>query len=274
MKRLPVLLLALSLCGCATLLQVAKSQFGQPKLSVRSVDITGLSLGSIAANIVCDVDNPNAFGLDLAGFDYQLTLDMKQLVGGKVTQGFNVPANGKGVVTFPVEFRFVEVGQAVLSLFRKEQVDYGVKTTLGFNSPIGVINVPLEHNGTFPVPRLPEISLAGAAAGSVNLTGATLRVRIGLKNRNNFPLPLGTFNYKLLIEGSEVSSGGVPAPTLAPNQSGTLELPVSINFLGSGGAIIKAIRSGRANIQLDGGLEIGGLGQVLPFHQETSVSLR
>jgi LEA14-like dessication related protein len=266
-----VTLLAMS---CATLQQVASNVLSRPQMTVKNVEITGISLGGIAANVLCEVDNPNAFQLSLGGFDYQLSLDEHPLVSGKASQGFSVPAQGKGMVSFPVEFRFTELGQGLLALFQKEQVAYGIKATMGFNSPIGVVNVPLEHNGTFPVPRLPEVSLAGAAIGDLGFSGVTMKVRLGLTNKNRFPIPLGNMSYRVLVEGTEIATGGVPAPSLAPEATGAIELPVRINFLGTGAALVQVIRSGRANLKVSGGLEVTALHQTLPFEQERTLQLR
>jgi LEA14-like dessication related protein len=253
---------------------VASSVLSRPQLTVKNVEITGISLGGIAANVVCEVDNPNAFQLSLGGFDYQLSLDQHPLVSGKANQGFSVPAQGKGMVSFPVEFRFTELGQGLLALFQKEEVGYGVKATMGFNSPVGVVNVPLEHNGTFPVPRLPEVSLAGASIGDLGFSGVTMKVRLGLTNKNRFAIPLGNMSYRVLVEGTEIATGGVPAPSLAPEATGAIELPVRINFLGTGAALAQVIRSGRANLKVSGGLEVTSLHQTLPFEQERTLQLR
>jgi LEA14-like dessication related protein len=274
-SRISVLaLVTLLATSCATLQQVASSVLSRPKMTVQNVEITGVSLTGIAANVVCEVENPNAFQLSLGGFDYQLSLDQHPLVSGKASQGFNVPAQGKGTVSFPVEFRFTELGQGLLALFQKEQVAYGVKATMGFNSPIGVVNVPLEHNGTFPVPRLPEVSLAGASIGDLGFSGVTMKVKIGLANKNRFPIPLGTMSYRVLVEGTEIATGGVPAPSLAAEGSGAIELPLRINFLGAGAAVAQVIRSGRANLKVSGGLEVTALHQTLPFEQERTFQLR
>jgi LEA14-like dessication related protein len=274
-SRIPVLaVLGLLATSCAHLQEVASSILSRPKMTVQNVEITGVSLTGIAANVVCEVENPNAFQLSLGSFDYQLSLDQHPLVSGKASQGFNVPAQGKGTVSFPVEFRFTELGQGLLALFQKEQVGYGVKATMGFNSPIGVVNVPLEHNGTFPVPRLPEVSLAGASIGDLGFSGVTMKVRIGLTNKNRFPIPLGNMSYRIVVEGTEIATGGVPAPNLAPEATGAIELPLRINFLGAGAAVAQVIRSGRANLKVSGGLEVTALHQTLPFEQERTFQLR
>ena len=272
-----LLVLSLTLCcvsGCAALLSALEGEVARPTLTVRSVDITRVSLAGISANVVCDVNNPNAFALDLGTFAYQLSLDGHQLVAGRNDHGFNIPAGGTGTVAFPVEFRFTEVGGAVMSLFQKDQVPYAVQTTLGFNTPVGIIQVPLAHQGTFPVPKLPAISLAGAKAGDISFTGATLRVSLALGNRNNFAVPLGSFSYHIQVEGQDVSTGGVAAPELAANATHSLEIPIHINFFNMGAAVVGAVSSGQARVKVMGGLALPGLGQSLPFAQEAVLPLR
>src|SRR5207302_3307455 len=138
------------------------------------VDVTAVSFQGIAVNIVFKIENHNAIGIDLAKLVYQLTVDNHPFVQGAANNPLHVPAQGVGQLTLPVSFKFIELAEALASLFTKRQVPYTIATQLGFGTPLGVLTVPISHSGTMPVPQLPSLSIGDAAVGGLNVAGATL----------------------------------------------------------------------------------------------------
>lgn len=277
-SRIVVLLLAVALlpqAGCAQLLALLRGSFQRPTMTFKRLDITQISFSGIGFNIVMDAQNTNAFALDLGSIDYQLDIESKKLAEGHANQPVRVPARGVGEVTLPIQFQFVELGQALMSLFTaKDQLPFHVHATLGFNSPVGKIPIPVDHNGMLPVPKLPDVKIASANMGSTSLSGTTLNINLGLTNKNAFALPLGKMNYRLNVAGTEVVASSTPAPNLGPNGSANLTIPVQVNFLSLGGSIAKAIKSRQVAVGLTGGLDIPGLGQSMPINQSTTLNLQ
>jgi LEA14-like dessication related protein len=275
--RIAVLLAAFALlpqAGCALLKSLISGTFQKPVMTFKRADITSVSFSGVALALVMDAQNPNTFALDLGRIDYQLDLEGRRFATGQANNPVRVPARGTGEVTIPVEFRFADLAAGVQSLFTKDEVPYKVSATLGFNSPVGQIPIPVSHDGQLPVPKLPDIKLSGASLGKVGLDGTTVRVEMAVTNKNKFTLPLGNLNYRLKMEGTEVAASATPAPTLAANETTTMVVPIKINVLGIGGAVAKAISSRQVNLGLDGGLEIPGLGQAMPISQTATLNLR
>lgn len=248
---------SLSTAGCDQL-------FTKPTVTVRRVDITSLTFQGIGANIVFAVENHNVIGIDLAKLVYQLTVDNHPFVEGAGNNPLHVPAQGVGELTLPVSFKFIELAEALASIFTKKQVPFTIATRLGFGTPLGVLEVPLSHTGTMPVPQLPSLAIANAAVGSVDLSGAGVSVTLNVKNNNSFALPVGALAYALTVNGAPVVQAAT-APQQLP-AGGTLPLVISarLDFVRVGMGIFRAVQSRSATIALDGNFDL--LGYAMPVH--------
>jgi LEA14-like dessication related protein len=238
--------------------------FTKPTVTVERVDLTAISFSGIGANVVFRVENHNPIGVDLAKLVYQLTVDNHPFVQGAANNPLHVPAQGVGQLTLPVSFKFIELAEALVSIFQKKQVPYTIATQLGFGTPLGVLTVPISHAGTMPVPQLPSLAIGDAAVGGVNLSGASLSVTINVHNNNTFAVPVGALKYDLTINGAPILSAATAPAQLAA--SGTLPLTIGahLDFLRVGMGILRAVQSRSATVALDGSFDL--LGYAMPVH--------
>lgn len=252
--------LALPLAGCALLGSLVQ----RPSVSLKRVDITQVSFEGISANFVLAVQNPNPIGLGLARLAYRLTVDGHQFADGTANQAVNIPAQGTGQVVIPVGIKFVEFAQSLAALFTRQTVPYSIETKLGFGTPAGVLDIPLSHSGTLPVPRLPNIQLASCRLGSIGLTGATIELLLGAHNPNAFAVPLGALSYQVSVAGTQVLSSSAPGGTLTAGGSNPIQISAHLDFASLGLGVVRAIQGGGAEVALDGGLQLGGY--TMPLH--------
>jgi len=257
--------LSLAFLVAATISSSACDQlFTKPSVSVERVDLTAVSFQGIGANIVFRIENHNAIGIDLAKLVYQLTVDNHPFVQGAANNPLHVPAQGVGSLTLPVSFKFIELAEALQSLFTKREVPYTIATQLGFGTPLGVLTVPISHAGTMPVPQLPQIAIGDAAVGGVDLSGASLSVTVNVHNTNSFVLPVGGLHYNLAINGAQLLAAQTPPTSLAANGTMPLTLSAHVDFLRVGMGILRAIQSRSATVALDGSFDL--LGYSMPVH--------
>jgi LEA14-like dessication related protein len=251
-----------SLAGCWPL-------FDKPRVHVSRVTVTSVTFSALAADVIFAVDNPNAIGIDLATLQYQLTVDNHPFVAGSSDRALHVPAAGTSELAMPVSFKFVELAEALTSLFTKKTVPFTLSTRLGFGTPLGVLTVPIDHAGTLPVPQLPSIGIANAAVGGVNLSGARVTLTLALRNHNAFALPLGPLRYALTVDGTPVVSAATAPTLLAPNASLPVVLSAELDFARVGMGILRAVRAGAATLALDGSFDLGGY--AMPVHLQTAL---
>jgi LEA14-like dessication related protein len=238
--------------------------FSKPTVTVQRVDITAVSFQGISANVVFRIENHNAIGIDLAKLVYQLTVDNHPFVQGAANNPLHVPAAGVGQLTLPVSFKFIELAEALASIFTKLQVPFTITTELGFGTPLGVLSVPLSHSGTMPVPQLPALSIGDAAVGGVGISGASLSVTIAVHNRNNFALPVGPLAYSLTINGAPILSASTAPTQLAAGGTLPITINAHLDFLRVGMGILRAVQSRSATVALDGNFDL--VGYSMPVH--------
>lgn len=262
--RRPLFVLALMfvVAGCGQL-------FEKPRVSVKRVDLTSVSFQGISFDVVFNVENPNVIGLDLAQLSYQLTVDNHPFVAGGANRALHVPAQGVGELHLPVSFRFLDLAEALASLFQKAIVPYSISTTLGFGTPVGVVNVPIAHAGTFPVPRIPTINIARAAVGSVSAGGADVSIALQLHNPNAFVLPISNMNYRVTLDGAAIASAGTGPLSLAAGATQQLAVNAHADFVQAGLGLLRAIQSRSASVALDGTLDLAGFS--VPIHMGTKL---
>lgn len=156
-RALAVLLLASAaaagglLGACASLLGVVGVE--EPRVSVESTRVTGVSLDAADLEVRFRIDNPNDFGLNLAGLDYELEVADRTLFRGDRRERLRLEPLGEGVVELPITVRYSDVREIARDLWRgREEVGYTVRAGLRFESPVGGdLRVPVEARGDLPL---------------------------------------------------------------------------------------------------------------------------
>src|SRR5512139_27497 len=72
---LAVPVVALSLAGCASLKDLARAAFNQPRLTFKSAALGALDLEGATLAFTWEIENPNALGLDLARGAWQVEVE-------------------------------------------------------------------------------------------------------------------------------------------------------------------------------------------------------
>jgi LEA14-like dessication related protein len=272
MKRSIVILLALSLAtltGCATL----KNLFQKPRVTFKTARLQKASLSDATVDVIYEVDNPNPFGLSLAKVDYAFFVEGKQVVAGSPNKGLQLKANGNNELVFPANVKFADIVPVVETFLTKDAARFKVQGSLGIDThtPLGIISFPLQEEGTFPIPKLPNVQFQAPRITNITLSGATVEFPLSITNRNSFPLPIAGLAGDLKVAGASVG-------TLSTGDLGMLDgsgskqvtLPLQINFLRAASAA-SALRSGNAQVSWTAHLTSGSqslplnVGQLLQF---------
>ncbi len=260
------------LCGCSLLGKVASAAFERPKLEFKDAKLDHVDFTGADFTLTYLVTNPNSVGLNLAQTDYALQVENHALLSGKPQGGLQIPGGGSADVAFPAHVAWKDLAPAVEALFAQESVRYKASGTLGVNTPIGLIALPLEHEGTFAPPRLPDFEIQSPKILSIGLLGARLSLPLKIGNKNSFPLPLGGILGSVEIAGEKVGRVALPAQAMVEAGKETiLSLPLDISFLSTGAAVASALRSRVAEVKIDGTLTSGT--STLPLHLAQTVNL-
>ncbi|WP_404419687.1 LEA type 2 family protein [Marinospirillum sp.] len=240
------LILLGSVSGCAWL----EDLFDPKAPDAKVVDQRVVFLSRERADLEVDVAvfNPNAFTVPVAALDYQVFIQNRSLLKGEQLQGQNLPSREEVTLTFPVTLEFSEIAGLVENLWTSNQLDYRITGGIDFDLPLlGVRRVPLETNGSFPVPQLPRVEVAGLKADSLSFSKARLLLSLRVTNPNIFDLNIADFDYGFQLEGDRVAGGQLqPGLKLPAGEQITLEIPFNVNLSDLGRRGFSALQNASA----------------------------
>ena len=265
--------------SCAGLKELATPK--KPQVSFQGVKLDKLSFDSVDLLFDLKIDNPNAFGVSLAGFDYDMQLNQNSFLSGVQDEKQSLAANGSSVVQFPVTLGFSQIYRTFQSLGDADSTTYNLDLSFSFEVPVlGAIKVPVSKAGKLPLLKLPKISVGDIKLKKLNLTGADVQVNLNLDNPNPFSATLNRLNYKLLIDGKEFATGLTTDKIhISQKASNQIAIPVSLNFLESGRTLYNLLtQSGSFNYDLTGDFDLStslqNLGNItMPFDRSGTLKI-
>lgn len=244
--------------GCASLQGMLSNAFQKPRLTFKTARLQQASLSDATVDLVYQLDNPNPLGLNLASISYAFFVEGKQVVAGTPAKGLAIAANGSSELVFPANVKFADIAPVVQVFLTKDTAQYKAQGSIGIQTPLGVLSFPLEHEGTFEVPKIPQVQFTSPRVANVSLQGATVNFPITVKNRNSFALPVAGITGALKLAGTSVgtlSTGDLGL--LQPGATREITLPLTINFLSAASAASALRGGGSAQVKLEGQLVSG-----------------
>lgn len=270
-RPLPLFVLAASslVAGCATLSQLASKAFKSPTVDFSRASVSDVSLSGATVDLAWLVENPNPIGIDIAKLDYLFKVEDKQVAAGAPKAGVTVAANKRGELAFPAEVKFADLASVITTFLQKDNASYAASGNVGFQTPLGILSFPLQHQGTFPVPKLPDVTFEAPSISKMDLTGATLEIPLIVNNKNGFPLPIDALVGGLNIAGAKVGQLNAGSMSLDAKATKRISLPIRVNFANALSAA-NAIRQGKATFAFDGQLKSGAVAVPLDFSKTLS----
>jgi LEA14-like dessication related protein len=252
-----------ALAGCAGLEGVLRHGIVRPEVSVLSAAPTTIDFEGMTVVVELRVQNPNAIGLRVAGFSWQLDVDGTRVASGEAPGGLNLPANGAATSRVVARLRFADLASLVKVAETRERVDLRAAGQVSVETPIGRIDVPWSWSGDLPMPRLPIVELAGIRIGRQTFTETEVLVQLRVQNPNAFPLPAATVRFEAELGGERVAQAvSQPLAALRAGEVATLDIPIRLSLLGAGRALLQG-RGGPIGVSVHGTAGFGWM--QLPF---------
>ncbi len=239
-----LLVITLLIVSCAGL--QTKDLVKKPEIAVQDVRFNEVTFESIGMMVNLAVKNPNLFGVRVAGYDYNLKVAGNPFLKGEQPMTTSVPAGGSAAVNVPVTVNLVDIYKTFSSLAGADDAPYRIDAGVICELPvIGKIRIPVSKTGTFPLLKIPRITVKGIQKRQLGLTGAEMVVSGAISNPNNFGFNLKTIRYVLEIAGSPWASGiRAEELTVAPKGKSDFSLPISVNYAEIGMGVYKMLTSG------------------------------
>jgi LEA14-like dessication related protein len=261
MRARVALLSCLALCsGCAEVGKLAAAAVDPPKLTFRSVDVRSLDLEGATLGFNFDVENRNSFGLEVAKITYGLDVEGTRVTSGDAPGGLKLPAKGKAPLTFASRLRYRDVPGIASLLGKRDTIRYKLSGTVGVQTALGVLELPVSHEDTVKLPRAPRFSLDGLSIRAASLSRLTLELRLRIENPNEFPLPAGKLDSALSLGGTQVAK--IDKRTLSivrENGSAVVAIPIQLDLTEAGRAATELLRGAKVDVGLHGAADLAGV---------------
>lgn len=246
--------------GCAEIGKLAAAAVDPPKLTFRSVSVRSLDLDGATMGFNFDIENRNAFGLEVAKITYGLEVEGTRVTTGDIPGGLKLPAKGTAPLTFTARLRYRDVPGIASLLGKRETVRYKLSGSVGVQTALGVLELPMSHEDQVKLPRAPRFSLDGISIRSASLTRLALEVRVRIENPNDFPLPAGKLASAVSLGGAQVARVDDRAlSTVGGNGSAVVGIPLQIDLAEAGRAAADLVRGGKVDVGLRGAADMAGM---------------
>ena len=235
-------LLILSCAGLQT-----KDLVKEPDVAVRDILFNEVTFESIGMMVKLAVNNPNLFGVRVAGYDYDLKVAGNPFLKGTQAMATSIPAGGSTTVDVPVTVNLADLYKTFSSLAGADDAAYRIDAGVICELPVvGKIRIPVSKAGTFSLLKIPRIALKGIQIRQLDLTGADLVVSGSISNPNSFGFNLQSIRYALEVAGSPWASGlRTEGITVTPKGTSDFSLPLSVNYAEIGMGAYTMLLSGR-----------------------------
>jgi LEA14-like dessication related protein len=249
------------------------SGFHTPSLSFDHLTLQDVNLTGVTVNLFFKLENDNPIGLNIASLSYNFAVEGHSLISGHPPNGLKINPNGASMLEFPATVGFQGLSASIYTFLNKSQANYTASGSIGFNTPIGLVNIPLSHSGTFDVPKLPDIQPLSPQLNAFTLTGAHLTIPLQVKNQMKYSLPFNGMATNFTIGGVPVGGTAIgQQPALGSFEARVINLGVDVNFFQAGAQVASAIQSHQINLGYQGTITLGGLAiplnisKVVPIH--------
>jgi LEA14-like dessication related protein len=219
--------------SCSALDAVIKDTVQKPRVSFSSAELIGLTFADVDLLFVLEIENPNSFGVHMAGFDYDFRIDDASFVSGVSEDRLDIDAGGSSTVELPVNVAYSDLFSSFSSLIDKDESTYQISCGFTFDLPVlGRIRIPVSREGELPVLRVPKIRYGGLELTNLTFTKAELELSMYLDNPNALSLNLSSLTYDLEINQAPWVEGGLKRTVeIGEHEEGVIRLPFTLNLI-------------------------------------------
>lgn len=145
-KGIYLLLLFVLLTGCSALVQ-------SPVVTVKDFNVVSLDGGGAGMELNLNLKNPNSFDVALLGYSYDLKVMALPLAKGAVREEMKFPAGSATDLRIPIRISFANLLEILKRQPNPNSIPYQLTAGFDLDTPLGQMNVPVTHSGTYAIPK-------------------------------------------------------------------------------------------------------------------------
>lgn len=264
-RYLLLIILLISGYGC-TVIQDLSESVQKPSVSVEDVRISDFNFQRMELIYDIKIKNPNAVGVQLLSYDYQLDINENMIIQGDQAEKTTIESSGESVIQVPVSVSFTDIYNTITNIAGADSASYAFSSNLSFDLPVlGQTNLPVQKEGEIPLLKLPDVRVSNLQVKSLNLDSANLNLKLQFDNPNGFGLKVNSLNYDLVINGDTWAEGSA-LKNVHIKQNGVtqLNIPLTLNISRLGFSAYRILTgSKKLNFQLKGNFNLNAAHELL-----------
>jgi len=230
--------------------------FREPTVSLRSVQLAGISF--TGAQLLCkvNVENPNGFDIPFPEVGWEFYINTHSFSSGVLKNNEPIRSRRTTPVEILVNVEYVEIFSAITSLIGSKSFDYKIAldTKFSFAELLStqIISTEIlnrvwhfEHEGTIPILQIPAVTFRGIEVKNTNLIGLIssldFELTLEIENKNIFAMMLNNLSYNFAVNNSQWSNGSVRNINIAADGKAVVPISFSLNSLSMVAEIIRII---------------------------------
>lgn len=235
---------AAGLAGCAMLETALNRRLEPPTVTATAARVVSLDFDGVDLELDVEVENPNAVGIDILGYEYHVEIAGKRVVTGDADARRAVDGGGATTWTVPASLRFASLLASVASLATEDETTFAFECAVRIDMPfVGEVTVPVTRIGALPLPKLPSISIDGVKLLGASATAADLLLKLRVDNPNGFVMRLESLSYELgLGDDTWVAASRAADLEVFAHASAIADLPVRVDLRSIGVAAVSLLR--------------------------------
>jgi LEA14-like dessication related protein len=146
MKVVCVLLLVFFCSACTMIVKA-------PTVQVRDLKVASLDGSGVEMQLHLTVQNANPYDLKLLGYQYDLKVMALPLARGEAREEVSFPAGVETDLRIPIKVSYGDLLEILKGKLDPDQIPYALQAALDLQTPLGRLNLPVSHAGTYAVPK-------------------------------------------------------------------------------------------------------------------------
>lgn len=212
-----------------------------PIVTFRAATLASAGFEGVTVDVAFDVENPNPFALPVVRLAHAVSVEGVPAFSGTAPCTAAVASRGTYPVAVPVFLPFGRIPDIGEKVVLGRPIAYRAAGSVGFQTPAGVMDLPVAWEGTMPVPKLPQFSFEGIEVGGLGALTLSFDVKLRILNPNAFPLPSGRLGHRLAVAGAPVASGDQRIPPVPAGGTAVFAIPAQVNVVGAGTGVVKGV---------------------------------
>jgi len=146
-RRVVCLLLLVFLCtGCTMFVKA-------PIVQVRDFKVVSLDGSGVGMELRLTVQNANPYDIKLLGYNYELKVMALPLAKGEARDEVSFPSGVETDLRIPIKVSYGDLMEILKGKLDPNQIPYALQAGLDLQTPLGRLNLPVNHTGSYAVPK-------------------------------------------------------------------------------------------------------------------------